>query len=155
MNNNESNKDTLILFYHEQSQACQKLKGIIPSDKNIQMIDISKINNIPSSIKSIPSLIINNKEILSGKKVFDYFTKTDEIEYINFQTKNSSVYFSNLDDNNSSAESGGMYSLIDSPSMNEGVPEWDGEENNKTLDLDELQSKRSSLNIEYESVNKQ
>ena len=40
----------------------QKLKEFIPKDKKIQIVDVSTVNNIPSSIKSIPTLVINNKE---------------------------------------------------------------------------------------------
>ena len=96
-NNNENVNDNLILFFHEQSKACQKLKEFIPKDKKIQIVDVSRVNNIPSSIKSIPTLVINNKEILSGKKVFDYFNKSDEIEYLNFSGKNSGFAFSSID----------------------------------------------------------
>lgn len=152
MSNNDNNppsEDLLILFYHKDSQACNKLFQIIPKDKKIQYIDITTINNIPSSIKSIPSLVINNNQILAGKKVFDYFGKTDDMEYIGFSSKNNgfSTYSDiNENDNNNTIESGSMFSSIDMPSINVGLPKWD--ENNdsqKNIDIDKLQAERASM----------
>ena len=145
-NNNENDNDNLILFFHEQSQACQKLKEIIPKDKKIQIVDVSRVNNIPSSIKSIPTLVINNKEILSGKKVFDYFNKSDEIEYLNFSGKNSGFTFSSIDDKEvGSIESNTMFSSIDMPSISDGVPKWDDSDTKEALDIDKLQAERDSM----------
>jgi hypothetical protein len=144
--NVENNNDNLILFFHENSQACQKLKEHIPKDKKIQFVDISKVNNIPSSIKSIPTLVINNKDILSGKKVFDYFNKSDEIEYLNFSGKNSSFAFSSIGNNDSeNIESNNMFSALDMPSMSEGIPKWDDDESKETLDIDKLQAERDKM----------
>lgn len=147
-NNNENGNgnDNLILFFHEQSKACQKLKQFIPKDKKIQIVDVSRVNNIPSSIKSIPTLVVNNKEILSGKKVFDYFNKSDEIEYLNFSGKNSGFAFSSIDDNDSgSIESNTMFSSIDMPSISDGVPKWEDSDTKEGLDIDKLQAERDSM----------
>lgn len=143
---NDSNGDTLILFYHEQSTACQKLKEFIPKDKKIQLVDISRVSNIPPSIKSVPSLVINQKEILSGKKVFDYFNKSDDMEYLNFSGKNSGFGFSSIDDSNTGTmESNSMFSSIDMPSISEGLPKWEEEQSNSPLDLDKLQVERETM----------
>ena len=145
-NNSENGNDNLILFYHEQSKACQKLKEFIPKDKKIQIVDVSRVNNIPSSIKSIPTLVINNKEILSGKKVFDYFNKSDEIEYLNFSGKNSGFAFSSIDDNDvGNIESNTMFSSVDMPSISEGVPKWEDSDTKESLDIDKLQAERDSM----------
>ena len=145
-NSNRDNNDNLILFFHEQSKACQKLKEYIPKDKKIQIVDVSKVNNIPTSIKSIPTLVINNKEILSGKKVFDYFNKSDEIEYLNFSGKNSGFAFSSIDDNDvGSIESNTMFSSIDMPSISEGIPKWEDNDNKESLDIDKLQAERDIM----------
>lgn len=149
-NNNENGNDNLILFFHEQSKACQKLKEFIPKDKKIQIVDVSRVNNIPSSIKSIPTLVINNKEILSGKKVFDYFNKSDEIEYLNFSGKNSGknsgFAFSSIDDKEvGSIESNTMFSSIDMPSISDGVPKWEDNDTKEALDIDKLQAERDSM----------
>ena len=56
-------KDVLILFMHESSKACQKLKSYIPNDKSIQVVNIENLQNIPTAITSIPALIINNNKI--------------------------------------------------------------------------------------------
>ena len=85
----ESKQDILILFFHNNSKACQKLKTHLPKDKPIQIINIEELQSIPPSITSIPSLVINNNKILKGKEVFDYFTKSDEMDYIDLSTKNS------------------------------------------------------------------
>ena len=145
-NSNRDNNDNLILFFHEQSKACQKLKEYIPKDKKIQIVDVSKVNNIPTSIKSIPTLVINNKEILSGKKVFDYFNKSDEIEYLNFSGKNSGFAFSSIDDNDvGSIESNTMFSSLDMPSISEGIPKWEDNDNKESLDIDKLQAERDIM----------
>ena len=143
---NGNDSDNLILFFHEQSKACQKLKEFIPKDKKIQIVDISRVNNIPSSIKSIPTLVINNKEILSGKKVFDYFNKSDEIEYLNFSGKNLGFAFSSIDDNEiGNIQSNTIFSSIDMPSISDGVPKWDENDTKETLDIDKLQAERDSM----------
>lgn len=145
-NINENANDNLILFFHEQSKACQKLKEFIPKDKKIQIVDVSRVNNIPSSIKSIPTLVINNKEILSGKKVFDYFNKSDEIEYLNFSGKNSGFGFSSINDNDvGSIESNTMFSSIDMPSISDGIPKWEENDTKEALDIDKLQAERDSM----------
>ena len=107
---------------------------------------MSRVNNIPLSIKSIPTLVINNKEILSGKKVFDYFNKSDEIEYLNFSGKNSGFAFSSIDDKYvQSIESNTMFSSIDMPSISDGVPQWEDSNTKEALDIDKLQAERDSM----------
>ena len=142
-----SSENTLILFYHKDSSACNKLFQIIPKEQKIQYVDIATINNIPQSIKSIPSLVINNSEILTGKKVFDYFGKTDEIEYIGFSCKGSGLCtFSNINDDSSNVDSNSTFSSIDMPDMSSGVPKWDENSDSKqTIDMDKLQAERSSM----------
>lgn len=150
--NVNSENDNLILFFHEQSKACQKLKEFIPKDKKIQFIDISRVNNIPSSIKSVPTLVINNKETLSGKQVFDYFNKTDEIEFLNFSKKNSGFAFSSLDNNGENIDSNSIFSSIDMPSISDGVPKWEDNDAKESLDIDKLQAERDSM---FKSVQRQ
>ena len=146
VNDGNNNNDNLILFFHEQSKACQKLKEFIPKDAKIQIVDVSRVTNIPSSIKSIPTLVRNNKEILSGKKVFDYFNKSDEIEYLNFFGKNSGFAFSSIDDNEvGNIESNTMFSSIDTPSISEGIPKWDENDTKESLDIDKLQAERDTM----------
>jgi hypothetical protein len=150
--NVNSENDNLILFFHEQSKACQKLKEFIPKDKKIQFIDISRVNNIPPSIKSVPTLVINNKETLSGKQVFDYFNKTDEIEFLNFSKKNSGFAFSSLDNNVENIDSNSIFSSIDMPSISDGVPKWEDNDSKESLDIDKLQAERDSM---FKAVQKQ
>lgn len=138
---------SLILFFHPESEACKKLKQFIPSDKKIQIVNVSQVANIPQAITSIPALVVDNSEILMGKKVFDYFNKTDEMEYLNFSGKNSgsSFGFSMIGEDNN-IESGSMFSSIDAPDMSQGIPEWNDENNGKSeLDLDRLQSERAEM----------
>ena len=137
---------SLILFYHENSQACQKLKQFLPKDKNIQMVNVSQVPNIPPVITSVPALIIDNSEVLLGKKVFDYFNKSDEMEYLNFSGKNSlsTFGFSTLDEDNN-IESGSIFSSIDAPDMSQGIPEWVDTDDKKGLDLDRLQNEREEM----------
>jgi hypothetical protein len=144
---NGSTEDILILFYHEESKACQKIKELIPKDTKIQLVDISRVNNIPASIKSVPTLVINQKEILAGKKAFDYFSKSDEMEYISFSGKNSGFSsFANIDDNEANIESNSMFSSINMPDINSGVPEWtESDDSKKTIDIDRLQADRAEL----------
>lgn len=143
---NTPSENSLILFYHKESTACNKLMQIIPKEQKIQYVDIATINNIPQSIKSVPSLVINNSEILSGKKVFDYFGKTDEMEYIGFSCKGSGLCtFSNIDDSNN-VESNSIFCSIDMPSMSNGIPKWDDDGDSKQIiDMDTLQAERASM----------
>lgn len=151
MSNNNQNisqndEDKLILFFHDQSKACQKLKEILPKDKSIQFVDISKVNNLPVSIKSIPTLVINNKDILSGKKVFDYFNKSDDIEYMNFSNgKNMGFSFSSIDDSQTNIESNSTFSSIDMPSISDGIPKWEETDSKNMVDIDQLQAERDSM----------
>lgn len=153
-----SQEDNLILFFHEQSPACQKLKQFLPKDKKIQIVNVAQTPNVPREITSIPALVVNNKEVLLGKKVFDYFNKSDEMEYFNFSGKggSSAFGFSTLDDNGElggNDMSGGMFSSIDATPMNEGVPEWNDESDGKAaIDLDRIQIERDSM---FKSVERQ
>lgn len=143
----ENNNKSLILFYHEESPACQKLKNVLPKDKNIQFANVANIQVLPKEITSIPALIVDNKEVLLGKKVFDYFSKSDDMEYLNFGGKNSTLSFgfSTIGDEDN-VESGSGFSSINAPDMSNGVPEWNDESNDsKVLDIDRLQSERDEL----------
>ena len=143
----DQQEKSLILFFHETSPACQKLKQILPSDKKIQMVNVEQVANIPQQITSIPALVIGNTEVLLGKKVFDYFNKTDEMEYLNFSGKglSSSFGFSMLGEEDN-VESGSMFSSIGDEDMSKGVPEWNDEEGHKKdLDIDRLQNERAEM----------
>jgi hypothetical protein len=152
---NGPQEDTLILFFHEQSNACNKLKEIIPKDKKIQYVNIAYANNIPPSVQSVPALVINNKDLLTGKKVFDYFQKSDEMEFFSFSGKNSGFSnFSTIGDSDN-VDSNSMFSSIDASSMADGVPKWDESEESKSIDIDSLQSQRSILIKEQEQQQQQ
>jgi hypothetical protein len=141
--NNENSKK-IILFYHNDSKACQKLFEIIPKNSNVNYVNIQNLQNIPSQITSIPTLIINNNEILSGKKVFNYFSKKDEMEYLSFNSKGNLFSFSSLDDDN--IESNEMFSSLDAPDISQGVPEWKDDNSEKqTIDIDKLQAERDTM----------
>jgi len=133
--------DTLLLFYHPQSEACEKLKQFIPKDVKIKYIDISLERNLPPTVTSIPCLVINGKDVLLGKKVFDHFSK-DEMEYLNFNNKNNnSNTYSTIDDD--SVDSNGLFSSLDADDMSKGLPTWTEEKDGK-LDMDTLQASRDS-----------
>ena len=137
---------TAVLFFHEESPACQKLKQHIPKDTKINYVNVAQVSNIPQSITSIPALIINNKDILLGKKVFDYFNKSDDMEYLCLTNKTSPCIFSTIESDDNPDDSSSMFSSINEKSMNEGVPEWNEESSkNNSLDLDKLQSERSEM----------
>lgn len=142
-NNAQNNppKDNLILFFHEQSPACQKLKSLIPKDKNINIVNVEQLQSIPASITSIPSLVINNNKILKGKEVFDYFNKSEEMEYINFSGKGSSCGFSCIDDD--TIQSNSAFSSIDNMEYT-GVPSWSENDEQKSVDISKLQEERDN-----------
>lgn len=139
--------ENIILFYHEKSPACQKLKQFIPKDKKIEYVNIEHNNNIPPQITSLPAIILDNKEILLGKKVFDYFNKTDDMEYINFSNKNSSLasMYSSIDDDTNLGDSNNSYSLLDEKCISDGLPEWKETESNDLIDIDKLQMQRTNM----------
>ena len=143
--NNET-QDSLTLFFHNKSSACQKLKDVLPSDKKIQFVDIEQLISIPAEIKSIPALVVNNNTVLLGKKVYDYFTKSDEMECHVFGGKKSCSIFSQLDDSTSYLDSGSYFSSLDSPTIDKGIPEWNEDNNNdKMVDIDKLQAERATM----------
>ena len=145
---------TLLLFYHSMSPACEKLLNIIPKDyKNIKLLNIEEIPNLPPSITSIPCLVKEDgTTILLGKDVFDYFNKSDELEFINLSGKHSNAQFSNIDNDNLNNNSV-LFSSIDAPSISEGIPEWN-EENNDSLDIEKMQTERNNFDkIQNENTN--
>jgi hypothetical protein len=141
---NPSQNESLILFYHEDSNACKKLMPLIPKDKKIQYVNVGKTNNIPKNITSIPALLINNEKLLMAKKVFDYFNEKDEIEFYDFNN-NSSFGFSNIDDNDTSDFSNDKFSSLEYPSISQGLPEYKENSDKSTIDIESLQSDRDKL----------
>lgn len=140
----------LLLFYHENSEACQKLKQHIPKDSKIKYVDIGLAQSLPSVVTSVPCLIVNGKEVHIGKKVFDYFNETDDFEYLNLSGKNTGFgnSYSSIDDDN--VNSTNIYSSIDAEDMSKGIPEWN-DEKQSGLDLDKFQAQRE---LEFKNGNK-
>jgi len=136
--------ESLILFYHENSNACKKLMPLIPKDKKIQYINVGKTNNIPKNITSIPALLINNEKLLMAKKVFDYFNEKDEIEFYDFNNNNA-FSFSSIDDNDTSDFSNDKFSSLEYPSISQGLPEYKENNDKSTIDIESLQSDRDKL----------
>lgn len=148
------NKKEVQLYFHPNSKACIKLRDIVSQsnkNENINYINIDNLQTIPSNIKSVPTLIINNDKILTGKSVFDYFTKEDEFEFVGFQGKSNNLisnFYSNIDDNNDNSNIGGaLFSGLDSPNMNEGIPSYEDVEAN-ALKLEDITSRRALLEKE-------
>ena len=143
MSNTQNTQDTFILFYHEQSRACQKLKQFIPSTVNINYINIANVKNIPPGITSIPALVINNNnnnKILLGKKVFNYFKNENEPEYAILGTCDYNIC-SNIEDDGTIGSSEGL-TAIDSHCISSGVPTWN--ESDTVIDLNEYMAKREN-----------
>jgi hypothetical protein len=133
--------ENLILFFHEDSPACKKLLSNIPPERQIQKVNINQVAQMPNGITSIPALVINNQKILQGKEVFDYLNANNELDSFTFSGKmGGATLFSSLGDDN--VESNSVFSSIDSPGMNEGVPEWIETDEKKEIDLDRYQSER-------------
>jgi len=140
--------ENLILFYHEDSPACKKLLSNLPQDKNIQLVNINQVPQMPPGITSIPALLINNQKVLQGKEVFDYLHANNEMDSFTFNCKTSyGIVFTDL--NNDNTESNTNYSSINTPSMNEGVPQWLESDSKSTIDLDKLQKERQELVKKY------
>jgi hypothetical protein len=158
MSNKDSNTPEILLFFHPNSKACIKLRDIVSNskkNKNIKFINIDEIITIPSNIKSIPSLIINNNKILSGKEVFDYFNgNNEEFEFMGFQSKINNTlsnFYSDLNNEeqeiNSNNISSSSYASIDAPNINEGIPSYT-EEDNSSVKLEDITSRRAHLEKE-------
>ena len=127
----------IILFHHPKSQACQKLFKLIPKDTKIKYINIETLQSIPSSVKSVPCLIVDGNNSYLGKDVFNYFSSSNEIEYINLCGKNGSkCTFSIIGDD--SIESNGNYSSINEISMSQGIPQYEEKKQDQTMDIDKL-----------------
>jgi hypothetical protein len=146
--------DTLILFYHPESNPCKKLMDIIPKDKKISYINVVQVRELPNEITNIPSMIVNQKKILSGKDVFNYFQKNDDYMYVSLSNSKMSGLqnlYSTIDDDNNNVESSSIFSSINGPSITDGLVEYK-EEKNTTLDLERLQAERSK---EFQPIKKE
>ena len=133
----------LLLFYHPESNASKKLMAIIPKDmKNLKLLNIDEISNLPNSITSVPTLVKDNKEFLTGKQVFDYFNKSDELECLNLG-KGLNAY-SNIDDT-LSIDNNNSFSSIDAPGIEIGVPKWEEKDDKENSDIDKLQKQRENI----------
>lgn len=146
--------DTLILFFHPDSDPCKKLMDIIPKDKKINYINVMQVRELPNEITNIPSMIVNQKKILSGKDVFDYFQKNDDYMYISLSNSKLSGLenlYSTIDDDNNNIKSSSIFSSINGPSITDGLLEYKEEKDN-TLDLERLQAERSK---EFQPIKKE
>lgn len=148
------NEQVVHLFYHPESKACIKLRDIVSASdksKNLKYININNLQVIPQGITSVPSLILNNNKVLSGKDVFDYFSKEDEFEFVGFQGKSnnniSSLYSSIDEDSNNSNIGGSLFSSLNSPDMNEGIPKYEETETN-AMKIEDITSRRAMLEKE-------
>ena len=137
---NTQEETSLLLFFHNDSLPCNKLMKLIPKGKKIQYVDIEQIDNLPQEVTSVPCLVLNGKDILLGKKAFDYFNEVDDIGFIDFACKNSLTSFSSID-NPDNIESGNGFSSIDDKGMQHGIPEY-SEEEQSNIDLDKLTQER-------------
>lgn len=149
--NNQENTKQVILFFHPESQPCIKLREVVSKstkNKKINFINIADVQTLPSNISSIPALLIDNKQVLLGKKVFNYFQEEDEFGYVSFSsTKNNSISnFSNINDS-SEVDSNGLFSSIDAPDMSIGVPTYNEEDSNN-IKLEDYTAKRAQLDSE-------
>jgi len=152
-NNDNKNEPVVHLFFHPESKACIKLRDIVSEsskNKNIKYININNLQVIPDGIKSVPTLVIDNKKILSGKDVFDYFSKEEEYEFVGFQGKsnnNISSLYSSIDDSDNGNIDGTLYSSLDSPGINDGVPTYEESETN-TMKIEDITTRRAMLEKE-------
>ena len=131
----------MIVFYHPNSEACNKFKNIIPKDTQVKFINIQTLQNIPSGVKSVPCLIVDDKNVYTGKDAFNYFSSKNELECISLCSKNSKCSFSTLTDD--SVESNCEFSCIDQDSMSKGIPKYEEKSNNQ-MNLDEFAKQRAT-----------
>ena len=146
--------DTLILFYHPESNPCKKLMDIIPKDKKINYINVMQVRELPNEITNIPSMVVNQKKILTGKDVFDYFQKNDDYMYVslsNSKLNGLENLYSTIDDDNNNVQSSNIFSSINGPSITDGLVEYKEEKNN-ILDIERLQAERSK---EFQPIKKE
>ena len=151
MTDNTNNDNSVLIFVHPDSAACDKLIKIIPKDIKVELINISTISSIPAEITSIPCVVIKGKDLYFGKKAFDYFNKKDEFDYVNLCGKNGKCSFTLLDNDEDDNLSNGLFSDINENSMSDGVPKYD-EQNTSNMDLDKYEKNR--LN-EYKPISRE
>ena len=130
-----------IIFYHPNSEACNKFKSILPKDKEYKFINVETLNIIPKEVDSVPCLIVDDNKIYKGKDAFDYFSRDNEMECISLCGKHSTCSYSVLE-NESSIESTEKFSTINDDGMLTGVPTYDENQSNKNLD--EITAQRAS-----------
>jgi hypothetical protein len=113
-----SDSNGLVILYHPQCKASQKLISKIPDNFDmIKLVNITTIKSIPSGVRSVPTGIIQGKPI-SGKTLFDkidgmvkgptgidIFGASNKAGFIsNDLSFNLSSNFSTLDENNSQSD---------------------------------------------------
>ena len=63
---------SIILVYHPSCQACRRLIEKIPdSCKDIQLLNIMTLPEIPAQITKVPCLVIDKSQFITGKEAFD------------------------------------------------------------------------------------
>lgn len=150
--NNQSNQkeqEKIILFIHKDSNPCKKIIEVIKNHSkkfNLEIGEISQMQTIPSQIKNLPALVIENgTKLIEGKEVFNYF-QNQELVFIdlNSSSKNfgSSIGSSFGDYNNLDNNTNNLFSSLNEDDMSKGIPEYK-EEDNKTIDLEKIQKERS------------
>ena len=113
-----SDSNVLVILYHPQCKASQKLISKLPEKFDmVKLVNITTISSIPSGVKAVPTGLIEGK-IISGKTLFDkidgmlkgptgldIFGSSNKAGFINNDLSfNLSSNFSMLDDNNHQAD---------------------------------------------------
>jgi hypothetical protein len=95
---------SIILFFHPQCKACQRLLSTIKDKSGITFINIYE-EEVKYNITSVPCIILDKSKMLVGKQCFELFEAKKELRCVN--TKRS-VGFSEI---STGKNSEGMFDL--------------------------------------------
>ena len=73
--------DELTLIYHPQCEACKRFMFILKDNDGLKINRVNIYeNDIESNIEitAVPTLIVNNEDLLVGKACFDYIQNLSE-----------------------------------------------------------------------------
>lgn len=142
----QAQQEKIILFIHNSSKPCQKVMELIKNHSktfNIDIADISKMNSVPSQIKNLPALVIENgTKLIEGKDVYNYFQK-QEIEFVDLNSSGKNYGSSFIESDSLDGNSNSLFSSLNENDMSIGIPEYN-EETNSAIDLEKIQKERSA-----------
>lgn len=131
---------SVILFYHPQCNACIKLFDILDESKITQYVNMYEEDVEGIHIQSVPTMLINNEKLITGKQCFDFFKKQQEPTCLSVNKSQCEYTELGQEDNVSSMV--GVYSAIGDESGCDNVVHVDVPDNITPQNINDLIKQR-------------